>query len=275
MEAGDVLPAMFLAGLLQSATLAYLIRRVRWSGWRLVGAVFLAVYGLRTVVNQIDSLVFLGERLPPGTVPALLAMGAISSALFSPLAVWVLGRMRRDPTGHTLAAHRAMTPQRWVVQGWAWKLAAIAVLYVVLYWSFGYLVAWQSPAVRAYYGANELTSLAAQTAEMWGMRPWFYPLQAVRGLLWTAFAWPLLRTHRGRRWEVSLAGGLLLAVWSADLLMPNPYMPAAVARVHLVEIATSNLAFGGLVGWLLSGRAAAERKPEQAGTRLQRMEVEL
>jgi hypothetical protein len=72
-------------------------------------------------------------------------------------------------------------------------------------------------------------------------------------MLWTAFTLPVIRMHKGQRWEVSLAVALLFAVWSSQLLLPNPFMLEAVARIHLVETLSANLIFGGLVGWLLSG----------------------
>jgi hypothetical protein len=39
---------------------------------------------------------------------------------------------------------------------WAAKLAAVAPIYVILYFAFGYIVAWQNPEVRATYdnGSN-------------------------------------------------------------------------------------------------------------------------
>ena len=57
---------------------------------------------------------------------------------------------------------------------------------------------------------------------------------------------------QGRAWESGLMVGLLFAMGSSPLLLPNPFMPEAVARVHLVETATSNFLFGWLVGWLLA-----------------------
>jgi hypothetical protein len=86
-----------------------------------------------------------------------------------------------------------------------------------------------------------------------------FPLQALRAMLWAAFTLPVIRMHRGQPWEVSLAAALLFAVWSVQLLLPNPYMPEAVARTHLVETLLSNFIFGCIVGWLLSRHRASLR----------------
>ena len=47
----------------------------------------------------------------------------------------------------------------------------------------------------------------------------------------------------------------------SQLLLLNPFMPEAVAKVHLVETATSNFLFGVLVGWLLACPRSSMRQP--------------
>ncbi len=254
VEAAATLPALLAASLLEAAVLAHLILRSRWTGWRLVAAVFLAFYGSNTVVTQIESLVYLPHQLPPGMVPQLLVMGAILAGLFSPLAVLILGKMRRGATPEAPDARLANRPTEW-----AWKLTAIAGAYLTLYYAFGYFVAWKNPAVRAYYGGTDPGSFLAQLAWIWETTPWMFPLQALRALLWVALTLPVIWMHRGQPWEVSLAVASLFAVWSVQLLLPNPYMPEAVARTHLVETLFSNFIFGAVVGWLLSRRRPSPR----------------
>lgn len=240
--------ALLAASFLQAVVFTTIILRSRWRGWKLAGAVFLAFYGLGTVVPQIDSIVFLQHRIPPGVISKIFIMGAITAGLFSPLAVLIMGQMRTE------ANRPAPRPRSVMPAGeWAWKLAAMAVVYVILYFIFGYFIAWKNPAVRAYYGGND-PGFFSQMAGMWATLPWLFALQAFRGLLWAAFALPVIRTLEGSRWEVASAVALLFTVWSSLLLVPNPYMPEAVRRVHLVETASEDFIFGWLVGWLLSRR---------------------
>jgi hypothetical protein len=210
-----------------------------------VGAVFLAFYGLGTVIAQIESVVFLPRQLPPGMVPKLFVAGAITAGLFSPLAVLVLGKMKKTEGPPPPQPQSTLPPGEW-----AWRLAVIAVAYVVLYFTFGYFVAWKDPAVRAYYGGADSGFFNQMTVTPL----WLFALQAARGLLWAAFALPVIRMLKGRPWEVALVTALLFTVWSVMLLMPNPYMPEAVRMAHLVETGSSNFIFGGLVGWLLGRR---------------------
>lgn len=246
VDPGGIVLVLLVASLLQAAVLSYVILRSRWTGWKLIGAIFLAFYGLNTVIAQIESLVYLRSQLPHGMVPRLFLMGAIVAGLFSPLAVLILGKIR------LIAAPQEPNVRLVMPWGeWAWKLAAIAVAYEILYYGFGYFVAWRNPAVQAYYGGTDPGSFFAQMAGIWRTTPWMFVFQAFRAMLWTGFALPVIRMLRGRRWEVALAVALLFGVWSTQLLLPNPYMPAEVARTHLIETLLSSLIFGGVVGWLL------------------------
>jgi len=245
-DARAALPILLLVSLLESAVLAYLILRSRWSGWKLTGAVFLAFYGSSTIVAQIESIVYLRTQLPPGLVPKLFIMGAIVAALFSPAAVLILGKVRQTSTPPGPNVRLVMPTGEWV-----WKLALITTAYLMLYYTFGYFIAWKNPAVRAYYGGTDPGSFLAQLGQIWAATPWMFPFQAFRAMLWTAFALPVIRMHKGRPWEIALAVGLLFAVWSSQLLFPNPYMPKVVARTHLVETASSNFLLGCVIGWLM------------------------
>lgn len=248
-DGGSALLPLLVSSFLQTVVFTHIILRSRWTGWKLTGAIFLAFYGLHTVVAQIESAVYLPTQLPPGMIPRLFVMGAIVAGVFSPLAVLILGKMRRKEALEA-PTQRVDMP----LSEWAWKLVAIAAAYLVLYYTFGYFVAWRNPAVQEYYGGTDPGSFFAQMAGIWRATPWMFAWQAFRGLLWAAFVLPVIRMHKGGRWEVALAMASLFAVWSSALLLPNPYMSEAVARAHLVETACSMFIFGMLVGWLLSRR---------------------
>jgi hypothetical protein len=245
-KAADAVWILVGVSLAEAAVLAYLILRSRGAGWKLVGAVFLAFFGLNTAVSQLESLVYLAHRLPPSTTPKLFAVGAITAGVFSPVAVAVLGKMRGTLVPPPFVSRLAMPWGEWV-----WRLAVIAGGYVLLHFTLGYYLAWANPAVREFYGGTQAESFLAQIAHTWATAPWIFPFQGLRALLWTAFSLPMIGMHPGRRWEVTLATALLFSVWSLQLLLPNPYMPEAVAKTYLVEAVPSNLLFGALVGLLL------------------------
>lgn len=224
---------------------SYIVLRSSWNGWPLVAAISMGIYGISTVGPQIESVFFLSNKLPPGMIRALFLQGAITTAVFTPLAVFLLGKWR--------AVSRPFpAPGYTRTSFWAWRLVLIVVAFVFLYMFFGYYVAWQNPALRQYYGGSEQSSFYASLKANWMHHPSIYSLQVFRALLYAGCLYPLIRMLRSSRWEGALATALFLSVWTIPLLLPNPVMPSSVARTHFWETLGFSLVFGGLAGWLLS-----------------------
>ena len=245
---GTLLAVCFI----QSAILSHIILRSRWAGWKLFAAIAVVFYGVSTLMPQMESAVFI-KRLPAGTLPRLFLMGAIIAVPFSALAVLVLGkRKHRDVASER--TERLVMP----INEWVWKLALIALVYVILYFTFGYFIAWRVPAVREYYGGGDAGGFFNNMRSVLRDTPGLIPFQALRGLLWALLALPIVRMMRGRWQETALALGLLFGVlMTAPLLLPNPFMPEAVRLTHLIETASSTFIFGFFAGWLLARPAVA------------------
>lgn len=245
---GSAALALVVVCLLDTIVLTHFILRSRWAGWRLAATVFLVFYGVMTFMSQIESAVFL-TRLPAGMLPRLFLMGALIAAPFSALAVLILGK-RKSNVSDAEENSRLVMP----ASEWTWKLAVIAAVYVVLYFTFGYYVAWKNPAVVEYYGGTDPGGLLAQMGTVVRDRPWLIPFQILRAMCWTLLALPVVRSLKGPWQETALSIGFLFAVlMSTPLLIPNPYMPEPVRMAHLIETASSNFIFGVFVGWLLAG----------------------
>ena len=248
-QAGASAMTLLAVCVLVVAVLTFIILRSRWAGWRLVVTVFVVFYGVSTFMGQIESAVFI-TRLPPGALPRLFLMGALVAAPFSALAVVILGKRKASPADAAPDARLHMPASEW-----AWKLGVIALVYVILYFTFGYFVAWRHPEVRAYYNGVDAGGFFPHMAMVVRKTPGLIPFQMLRAILWAALAIPVTRMMKGGRLERALAVGLLFSVvMNAQLLLPNAYMPEAVRMAHLVETASSNFLFGILVGWLLSRR---------------------
>ena len=241
-EAGATLAALLVVSLINAAVWTYVILRSHWTGWKLILTVFFVFYGVNTLMPQIESAYFI-TRLPPGLLPRLFLAGLIIAAVFAPLAVLILGKARSKAN----ETSRLEMP----VSAWIVKSCAIVVVYLFLYFTFGYFIAWKNPAVRAYYGGGDPESFVAHIASLLRDDPLLFLLQIVRALLWLAIAVPVIRMMKGEWWESGLAVALLFAVMTSQLLLPNPLMPDEVRMVHLVETATSNFLFGWLVVLIL------------------------
>jgi hypothetical protein len=228
---------------LETLVLVHPIRRSKSSYLRLTLVVFLLVFGATTLQPQLETAFF--GVLGAGMILRIVAMGAITAAIVAPITVFLLrDRTRRaeldlDPRSPGMSANE-----------WAWRLGAVGLGYVILYALFGYFVAWQSPEVRAYYGASEGDAGIAGIGLF--AIPSLGPFQFLRGLLWAGIALPVIRLMRRRWQETGLALGLLFAVlMNAQLLLPNPYMPESVRLVHLAETASSNFLLGLWIAWIL------------------------
>jgi hypothetical protein len=247
VQAGAALVALLAVSLLNTLVLGYVVIRSRWAGWKLVLEIFFMFYGVMTVMKQIETA-FCLTRLPSGMLPRLFLSGAIIAALFSSLAVLILGKRRPNPTESNRHSRLDMPVGEWVG-----KLSLIVIAYLVIYFTFGYFIAWKSAAVRAYYGGSDPGSFLAQMRSVVRDTPLLLPLQVVRAILWTAIAAPVIRMMKGQWWEAGLAVALLFAVTGSQLLLPNPLMPQEVRMVHLLETATSNFLFGWLIVLILRG----------------------
>ena len=247
LQTSHPLSLLLLCSFSVGAVLAYLILRSSWHGWPLTGAIFVGMYGISTVASQVETLFFLSNKLPRGIIRAIFVQGAITAALFSPLAVFLLGKWHTPTPTRTIGSL-----DRVHIASVARRLAVIVVAFVFLYMFFGYYVAWQDPAVRQYYGGPEQPSFFAALKANWIDDPWIYLLQIFRALLYAACMYPLIRMIRVARWERALAMVLFLSVWTTILLLPNPLIPPEVAYAHFRETLGFSIVFGGIAGWLLS-----------------------
>jgi len=201
------------------------------------------------VMSQIETAFFV-TSLPPGMLPRLFLSGAIIAAIFAALAVLILGKAKSRAIRSDNDSNLDMTGGQWLT-----RLSIIVIAYVVIYFTFGYYVAWQNPAVRSYYGGSDPGTFLVQVAGAVRDRPLLLPLQIVRALMWTALAVPVIRMMKGPWWEAGLAVSLLFSVvMCSQLLLPNPFMPEEVRMVHLLETSTSNFLFGWLLVFVLRGR---------------------
>ena len=240
-DPADAVIALLIVSCIHSTIIAFLILRSRWAGWKLVAAVFLVFFGVATFMPQIETAYFV-TSLPPGMLPRIFLMGAIVAATFSVLSVLILGKIRQS------AGDNSWTRLQRPLSEWAWKAGLIIVLYVIIYFTFGYFIAWQSAAVRAYYGGSDPGGFLRQLSTVPRETPWLLPLQALRALLWMALGVLVVRMLKGGWLEAALTVALLFSmVLSCQLLIPNEFMPREVRMAHLLETATSDFLFGFLL----------------------------
>jgi hypothetical protein len=215
-------------------------------------------FGLETFMAQIETLYF-NSALQMGTdmFAGIVAAGAVRALVFAPLAVLILGKMKKPAQPPEKEATGASS-------GWRECLAALAVLYVVVYFVFGYFVAWLWAETRLLYsGTTAIKPFFVHFRDLFLKEdPVIIPFQLVRGALWGSLALMIVRMIRAKRWVASLAVAMIFAVLLAVPLglFPNPYMPPPVRQARFLEILSSMLLFGGIAGWVLHSDGRREQK---------------
>jgi hypothetical protein len=256
----NVILLLFIVMLIDALVISLVVTQTHWSGWPLILGLTVAFYGIQTVVGQIEAIVFLtplGEKWGAGSVPVLtmpmgfiagqFVIGAAVAIIGVPTAVLLFGKAKRGSGVESINLIRGMGFLEWF-----WKAAATILIYILLYFGFGYFVAWKNPAVLAFYQGIDPGSFIAQMRNVISETPTLIPFQAFRALLWMAFTLPVIRMLRHKPWLGALITGLLLSLpMNIPHIVPNPYMPADVRLIHFIETASSNFIFGLFMFWLL------------------------
>ncbi|UCB45281.1 MAG: hypothetical protein JSV25_13865, partial [Spirochaetota bacterium] len=227
------------------------IIRFGFQRWRLVFTIFFVYFGIHTLLSQIETIYFNESlNIPVNEIVSFFLIGFITTAIFSPLAVIILGKFKKSEGAiHTPESLSKTKGELFL------KIALIAVvIYPVLYFCFGYFVLWQFPGAREFYsGSTQKLPFFSHMGSLLKGDPWIYPWQVLRGLLWVGIALPVIRMSIAKRGETAVLVGLLFAVlMNAAHILPNPYMTKVVSLVHLLETATSNFILGFVVTILLS-----------------------
>jgi len=250
-EASRAGQALFLVSMINALVLSYPILRSRLYGLRLIGTVILVQFGVETFMAQIETLYFNSAvQMSMAVFVGIVAAGALRALIFAPLAVLVLGRMRKPVQLEEKKAAVRLSE-------WGKRFAALAVFYVIVYFVFGYFVAWQWAETRLFYsGTTAIKPFFTHFRDLFRTDPIILPFQVLRGALWTALAIVIVRMMKAKRWEASLAVALTFAALlsSGIGLFPNPYMPPLVRQSHFFELLSSMLVFGGIAGWVMHSK---------------------
>ena len=228
----DVTQAMVVVSAIFALVIGALAQNVRWSGWKKALVVAGAFYAIATVMSEIEALYFATYlHMSQASVIGLTVSDAVKAVLAA-VAVRFLWRDGSDEA-----------PERF--GGLFWKIPVLALLYVVVYFGAGALIAWKGAAVRSFYQQG----MHIDTGQL-------AVLQIFRGALWTAIGLWLAKGLTGGAWQRALLVGAAFSLFMAPALFyPNAFMPWAVRQFHMMEVGSSNFLYGLIVTLvLMAGR---------------------
>lgn len=226
--------ALIIVAGLHAAVMAALAAHMRWGFWAKAASLFILFYALDSALSQIEAIYFNSYL---HLSDALLLTMAIGNAIKAALVAIVCTALWRE---QTIPAER--------LSGVVWKLPLIIPLYIACYFGAGFLIAWRSPELRAYY-AQGFHIDNAQLAL----------LQVGRGLIWALLTLLSVASLTGSKaFRAALTGVAFAVLMAVTLLFPNSFMPWSVRHMHLIELLVSNLLFGVVASLiLLSGPKAS------------------
>ncbi len=193
-------------GIINTLLIIGLILSSRWHGWKLALSLGLAYYGAVTFLTQIEAWYFMSNiTFDPKLLPRLFIMGLPIAFIYIPLAVLILGKGK---TTHNLKPTSVLNmPTKQLIS----KLIVIAILYILLYWFAGYYIAWQNADLRTFYGSpGDILPFWEHTAKTFNTDPGLFPFQAIRAMLWTLCAIPIIRGSKLNVWYTAILLGLFL-----------------------------------------------------------------
>ena len=237
---GEIL--LFLTCALNTAAIMYFIYNSIIKGWKLVGILFLITFGIQYFMSQIETVWFNDSlNLPINGILAIVTGGAIMSLFFALAATWLTGNFKAKKEYGTLKVELAPMLM--------WVTLLAVIIWPLVYFMAGYLIAWQFAEVRLFYsGTTEMASFFSIMKE--NVISGLYFFQIFRGVLWVLIAYLVLVSIEGTLLRKALILGLLLSfLGSSQLLLPNPIMPYMVRMGHLVETATSSFLWGFILAW--------------------------
>lgn len=240
---------LLVVGIANTLLVIGLIQSSRWYGWKLAVVLAFSYYGAVTFLTQIETWYFLSKiTVDEKIMLRLFVMGLPVAFIFIPLAILILGK--RGESDNIKPTYDFILP----IRKWVWKLIAIGIIYLVLYWCAGYFIAWQNPTLRTFYGSpGEITPFWEHTINTLTSDPGLFPFQFFRAMLWTLCALPIIKGSKTNIWLTSVLLGLFFTIpQTLGLLLENPLMPNASVRLsHMIEGLISNFLFAISIVWLL------------------------
>ena len=248
-------PASLLFILASSAwicfTIYYLIRHSYFGGKKLFLSILGVMFFVLAFMTQIETLLFINAfpiltRLD--VVLIMLSMGL--SPIFA--ATTLLTKyFKKDISANAVEEKIVLNIKSIIL-----RVGAIGIIYMCVYFLFGYFVAWQFEALRIFYsGSAEKLGFWQQVLSN---SPGMILFQVFRGLLFGIFIIPLKLMITKNKCVFLTSVCLVYLCTAVVLIIPNVLFPDDMVRIaHLIEMTGSMLLFGIIAGNIMWGKGAS------------------
>jgi len=224
-------------------TVFFIIRNTHWNGIKLFINIVFVVFFIQSFMMQIETM-FFGSAFPAFQKLDIIFVTLIG--LFPVLAVVPL-LIKFFQNKDSVFENNKINTKTILI-----RLGVIGVIYLFVYMVFGYFVAWQFEELRVFYsGSPEKLSFWGQTVNNFKTTPIIFPFQIIRGILFGVAIIPIRNMLSKNKIIFIISVCLLYLCTAIQLIIPNALFPDVVRLAHLVEMSSSMLLFGIVVGNIL------------------------
>jgi len=224
-------------------TIYFIIKNTNYFGIKLFIILLCVMFFIQYFMTQIETLFFGGAFIHLTKPDIILIM---LCGLF-PLSGSVALLVKFFQNKNTVYENNKMNIKKIVI-----KLGLIGIIYLCVYMIFGYFVAWQFEELRQFYsGSTEKLSFFGQMANNIKTNPIIITFQILRGILFGAAIIPIKYMVNKSKNIFIISVCLLYLCTAIVLIIPNVLFPDIVRIAHLIEMSTSMLLFGIIVGNIL------------------------
>ncbi|SHE79150.1 hypothetical protein [Dysgonomonas macrotermitis] len=228
-------------------TIFYVIRNSTLSGIKTIICLSISLPCVYIFMTQIETLFFISA------FPALTKMDVLL-IMFSnsvPLVIGILIGNKIFARKEKIINYEIESKTLFSKKGLIAKIFIIGFLYAIIYFLFGYFVAWQSEDLRIFYSGSPLKdSFIEKLISNFKEDPFIYLFQIVRGILFALFISPIVFLFSNKSKTLLVSIILIYATTALCLIIPNKLFPDSVRWAHFIEMSTSMLLFA-FVTWFV------------------------
>ncbi len=233
----------FLGGIFIGLLLAWMSSTTRLQKSALIAMVWLALFIVEfsDVVEGYFFTTLLSE--------ASVLLNSFLRSLLSTLVQGVMAGALFLPENHNtnLGSELSSYFKDRLSASWVWRIAVASVAYFPVYFLFGALI---SPFIIPYYTDPSLGLRIPPLTVI-------IPLELFRGFLYVASLLPIFAAVWAGRGTVCAVVVLILYIPGALVpLMTQPFLPAGIVPIHLIEILADSVVYGAIATYLLGRKAS-------------------
>jgi len=224
-------------------TIYYIIKHTTMRGIKLFLNILFVLFFVQCFMTQIETL-FFREAFPILTKSDVIC---IIFAGFFPLLATIPLLMKFFQNKIVITEKEKLNEKSIVL-----KIGIIGIIYLFIYMLFGYFVAWQFEELRVFYsGSSEKLSFCGQILNNLQTNSIIFSFQILRGILFGIFIIPLISMVNQNKITFIISVCLVYLCTAIVLIIPNVLFPDTVRLAHFIEMTSSMLLFGIIVGNIL------------------------